>query len=124
MADQSTERPPLGVVLCSGSDCAKDERKAYRALRSQLSDADLVVERSECLGVCHGPVAVLVDHAGRSVVVKRVRTDKQRKRLVAAASEGRLGKARDAAPASPGDKKRKRALRRAGRVLGIELRAA
>lgn len=38
-----------------------------------------------CLGLCHSPVAVLIARDGdRHVVIERIRTDKQRRDLVAA----------------------------------------
>ena len=117
----STDPRPLTVVLCSGSDCAKDERKAYRSLARQLDDADVEFVCSPCLGVCHGPVAVVGDERGRAVVLQKIRSKARRKRLVSAVGSGRLSRAAEAGPRVDESKRRDKALRRAGRAIPRKL---
>lgn len=111
-----TDPTPLSVVLCSGTDCAKDERKAFRSLVRRLDDAGVEMVQSRCLGVCSGPVAVVADDRGCAVVVKKVRSKTRRKRLASAITSGDLTGAAEAAPLVDKPKRRDRALRRAGRA--------
>lgn len=113
----STDTAGLCVVLCSGSDCAKDERKAYRSLARRLNEVDAAVVRSRCLGVCHGPVVVVADQGGQSLVQQRIRSKKRQKRLVAAVATGELANVLTASPQVTKRKRRDRALARAARVL-------
>ncbi|MEM7286163.1 MAG: hypothetical protein AAF480_07415 [Actinomycetota bacterium] len=117
----SADPPPLSVVLCSGSDCATDERKAYVALSRRLEAADVSATCSPCLGVCHGPVVVVSDDRHRAVVIEKLRSKSRHKRLIAAVASGRLSKVASAAPEVHKPKRRTRALRRAGRLLNREL---
>lgn len=74
---------PRPVAVCGGSDCAKDERAAHRALVASLLTTGATVTRTKCLGMCHGPVAI-VDPLGRHgtpVVVEKLRKPKHRDRL-------------------------------------------
>ena len=71
------------VVLCSGSDCAKDERVAYRALRNDLVDAGVCFDKSKCLGVCKGPVVVVGDGPS-ATVLGGIRSPKARRAVVRA----------------------------------------
>ncbi|MEM7139972.1 MAG: hypothetical protein AAF548_03005 [Actinomycetota bacterium] len=120
-SERSVAAASLEVVLCSGSDCAKDERKAYRALAARLESSGVDVVRSTCLGVCHGPVVVAADAEGRAVVVGKIRSDRRRSEVAEAIVAGRLGRVRKAGVAVSKAKRRARAMRRAGRALGREL---
>ena len=79
-----TTRPV--VAVCSGSDCAKDERAAHKALLRGLRDeSGIDVVTTKCLKLCHGPVAVL-DVRGTPVVVDKLRKPKRRRAAIAAAT--------------------------------------
>ncbi len=66
------------VALCAGKDCRRAE--GYRELRSELgADADVSVVR--CLEVCVGPVVVV--ELSKPIVLRKLRTRKQRRDLVA-----------------------------------------
>lgn len=124
MSGQSAKRASdvkLTAVLCSGSDCAKDERSAYRALRRCLDEADVGVVRSKCLDVCHGPVMVVADDDGSAVVIEKVRSKRRRADVATAIADGRLGKVAAAAPVVDGGKRQRVALRKAGRTVGRRL---
>ncbi|MEM9516587.1 MAG: hypothetical protein AAGA42_17195 [Actinomycetota bacterium] len=124
MGDARRSASPLTVVVCRGSDCAKDQCDAYRSLVRRLENAGVEIAMSPCLGVCHGPVAVVVDEHRRAVVVNKVRSKKRQQRLVVAAADGCLAAAADAAPAVAAAKRRNKALRRAGGVLSGRLRSS
>ncbi|MEM8704915.1 MAG: hypothetical protein AAGE98_00545 [Actinomycetota bacterium] len=111
----------LTTVLCSGSDCAKDERAAYRALASCLRDADVSVVTSKCLDVCHGPVVVVADDEGRAVVIEKIRSKARRHELAEAIASGRLRQASKTSGVLAKGKRRSKALRKAGRTIGREL---
>ncbi|MEM9607367.1 MAG: hypothetical protein AAGA99_08080 [Actinomycetota bacterium] len=112
MGQERDERPAC-VVLCAGSDCAKDERTAFRKLRDVVRDSELEVVHSRCLGVCHGPVAV-IDRAGEEpVVLRRIRRGAARRVVVELA---RTGRAQGAGEISVAGKKARRAIRRAAKA--------
>lgn len=78
--------PPGPIALCAGSDCAKDRRKDFRRLRAGLDGCDVVM--TKCMGVCHGPVAVLGAQTDRPVVIERIRSGKQVKAIRRLADHG------------------------------------
>lgn len=68
------------MAVCIGGDCRK--RSEHADLEPSLRCvADVTPVR--CLGVCHSPVAVVLDRRGDHAVVERIRTPKQRRDLVA-----------------------------------------
>lgn len=71
------------VVVCAGSDCAKDERANFKALLAAL-DGNADVVKVKCLKVCHGPVAIYDDAKGSPVVIEKLRSNKTRDALVTA----------------------------------------
>lgn len=83
MTTRSAETP--AVAVCAGSDCAKDERKRWRALVTELEDLDVV--RTKCLGLCEGPVAVLAPESEKPVVVEGIK----RKHAATVADHARRG---------------------------------
>ncbi len=101
------------VALCAGSDCAKDQRKAFRRLAESLADAGVEVTRTRCLGVCHGPVAVVAPDAESPVVVQRLRKGGDRRRLLAVVGGGDPGAELDRDRHVPGRKRREKAERKA-----------
>lgn len=101
--------PSGSIAICAGPDCAKDRRKDFRRLRDGLGDCDVVT--TKCMGVCHGPVAVLGADSERPVVVQRVRTAKQVKSLRRLARRG--GDVPDRLRQVTKPKKRRKALARA-----------
>lgn len=100
------------VVLCGGSSCRGKREREWEHLVDRLDQAALCVERSKCLGVCDGPVAI-VTIAGRQEVVARLRKGKRQRRFVEAAT----GQKRSRLPSTISGKARKKALARAARVL-------
>ena len=111
MSGPDARAVPSTVVVCAGSDCAKDERRAFRDLVSSLAGAGATVAKSTCLGVCHGPVVVLDPTGRRPVVVERLRKRKAIRSLVGGLSSSRAdvtGGARIVAK-----KRAKKAIRRA-----------
>lgn len=110
------------MAVCSGKDCARDERKAHRSLRSVLSDDGLDVVPTKCLGVCHGPVAVVVSPSGRAVVVEKLKKKGRQRALADAVRSGRLKRAAAAGPVVRKSKRRKKALSRAGTAMHLTLR--
>ena len=123
MGDAKRSASPLTVVVCRGRECAVDQCNAYRRLVRRLERAGIQVARSPCLGVCRGPVAVVVDDRRRAVVVNKVRSKKRQQGLVVAAADGCLAAAADAAPTVDAGKQRNKALRRAGLVMSSRLRS-
>ena len=73
------------IALCTGSDCRKRSEHGVldRALRGI---AEVVPVR--CLGLCHSPVAAVLDAAGRHVIFERLRSPKVRRDLVALVARG------------------------------------
>lgn len=100
------------VVLCGGSSCRGKREREWERLTDRLDQAALCVERSECLGVCEGPVAI-VTIAGRQEVVARLRKGKRQRRLI----EAVISQKRSRLPSPASEKTRKKALGRAARVL-------
>ncbi|MEM9711838.1 MAG: hypothetical protein AAGA17_06420 [Actinomycetota bacterium] len=100
------------VVLCAGSDCAKDERRAFRKLREAVRQSGLDVVPSRCLGVCNGPVVVVDPVGERPVVLRRVRRGAARRAVIDLARSKRSAVRSDDALAV-GGKKARRAIRRA-----------
>ena len=74
------------IAICAGPDCAKDRRKDFRRLRDGLGDLDVVI--TKCMGVCHGPVAVLAADSESPVVIERIRSAKQVKAVRRLARRG------------------------------------
>lgn len=103
-------------MLCVGSDCAADERSAHRKLREALCRQEVPVVDAPCLGVCHGPVAVVEPVGSSPVVVRRVRRGRARRAIVELGRSGRLGP--DATELSVDGKRGRRAIRRARRATG------
>ena len=126
MSGQNSEwqSDTLTTILCSGSDCAKEERKAYRALWSCLHGVGASIVKSKCLDVCHGPVVVVADADGRVIVIEKIRTRARREELADAIASGQPGKVAKAALVMPKGKRRSKALRKAERVAGRELFAS
>lgn len=71
MSTRSPSTSPA-IAVCAGSDCAADERKRFRRLRRALDGLDVV--ETKCLGVCHGPVAVLAPVSATPVVIERIKS--------------------------------------------------
>lgn len=113
----------LTTILCSGSDCAKEERAAYRALSACLHDVGASIVKSKCLDVCHGPVVVVADTEGRATVIEKIRTKERRKQLAEAIASGQPDKVARGASVVAKGKRHSKALRKAGRVAGRELTA-
>ena len=113
----------LTTILCSGSDCAKEERAAYRALSACLHDVGASIVKSKCLDVCHGPVVVVADAEGRATVIEKIRTKERRKQLAEAIASGQPDEVVRGASVVAKGKRRSKALRKAGRVAGRELTA-
>lgn len=74
----SSKRVGAPVLLCDGPHCRCAARDK---LRDALVAGGCTVERSRCLGICKGPVA-LVLLEGEWVVASRVRGKKARRSLV------------------------------------------
>lgn len=108
----SREAPLTPVVLCGGSSCRGRREREWERLADRLDQASLCVERSRCLGVCQGPVAI-VTIAGRQEVVPRLRSGKRQHRLV----EATVSQERSQLPNPVSGKTRRKALARAARVL-------
>ena len=121
--DEQCSAAPLTTILCSGSDCAKEERAAYRALSACLHDVGASIVKSKCLDVCHGPVVVVTDADGRATVIEKIRTKERRKQLAEAIASGQPDKVARSASAVAKGKRHSKALRKAGRVAGRELSA-
>lgn len=100
------------VLVCGGPDCAKDRRDDRKALVAACAEAGVAMRSTKCLGLCHGPVAVVVRPAGKPIVVERIRRRRHRRALVAVANGRRLD--RDVLRVPRKAKRRRRALRRAG----------
>lgn len=100
------------IVLCGGSSCRGKREREWERLADRLGQAALCVERSECLGVCEGPVAI-VTVGGRQEVVAHLRKGKRQRRLIEAA----ISQNRSRLPNPVTGKTRKKALARASRVL-------
>ena len=111
----------LPTILCSGSDCAKEERNAYRALWSCLHNVGASIVKSKCLDVCHGPVVVVADAEGRATVIEKIRTKERRKQLAEAIASGQPDEVVRGASVVAKGKRRSKALRKAGRVAGLSL---
>lgn len=105
------------VVLCGGDDCAVDEVSAHRKLRSALLDAGVAVVASPCLGVCHGPVAVVVVPAGQPVVLERLKKKRVRRAVVEAVTGVRIDDARLRRHEVTSRKRRRKAVRRARGIV-------
>ena len=97
------------IAICAGSDCAKDRRKDFRRLRDGLRECDVVT--TKCMGVCHGPVAVLAADSESPVVIERIRSAKQVKALRRLARRG--GDVPDRLRQVQKPKKRRKAIARA-----------
>ena len=113
----------LTTILCSGSDCAKEERAAYRALSACLHDVGASIVKSKCLDVCHGPVVVIADAEGRATVIEKIRTKERRKQLAEAIASGQTDNVARGPSVVAKGKRHSKALRKAGRVAGRELTA-
>jgi len=77
----AVERPV--VALCAGKDCRS--RCEFSTTRDALQAHCDVVEM-RCVGICKGPIVVAHLDSAEPVVLARVRSKKQRKRLVAVAT--------------------------------------
>ena len=75
------ERPV--VALCAGKDCRK--RCEFVEMREALG-ADCDVVELACVGLCNGPVAVLDLGSSKPVVYSKLRSKRQRRLVVAAAT--------------------------------------
>lgn len=113
--DRTASGPQTDVVVCGGPDCAKDCRKDFRALVSTLRDAGVDHRTSKCLGVCHGPVAVVRRPDTEPIVVRRIRKASARDGVVAV-SEGAKPKRALTGKQLVDGKKAKRAVVRAGKA--------
>ena len=69
------------VVVCGGSACRGRREQDWERLRDRLDDAGLCAERTKCLGICEGPVAI-VTIEGRQEVVAGLRSGKRQRRLI------------------------------------------
>lgn len=109
-----TKQGRCPITVCAGSDCARDQRSNFKKLLAELDGSDVV--RTKCMGVCHGPVAV-VDAAGdRPVVIQRIRSRKQARAVLELATGG--GSAPDRLRLVVEKKKRRKAVSRARAALG------
>lgn len=79
-----TDRPV--VALCAGKDCAK--RCEFAKIRATLRAEHDVVELA-CVGICSGPVVVVRPEADKPVVLSKLRTKRDRERLVALIASGK-----------------------------------
>ena len=68
------------VAVCSGKDCARDEREQWRKLVGALDGHDVVT--TPCMGLCNGPVATVMPPSGTPVVLRRIRTGRRRRALL------------------------------------------
>jgi len=100
------------IVVCGGSACRGRREKDWERLIGRLDEAGLCVERSKCLDVCEGPVAI-VTIDGHEEVVANLRSGKKHKALVGAVVRQKRSKL----PPVVKGKKRKRAIARAMKVL-------
>lgn len=74
-----SERP--GVAICAGGHCRRHD--GFAELRDELGGVASVCE-VRCLDLCDSPVVVVGPGDAKPVVLRKVRTRKQRRDLVAA----------------------------------------
>lgn len=100
------------IVVCGGSACRGRREKEWERLIGRLDDAGLCVERSKCLDICEGPVAIVTIN-GQQEVVANLRSPKKQKALVEAVTR----QTRSRLPSVVKGKRRRTALTRALKVL-------
>lgn len=100
------------IVLCGGSACRGKREKEWERLSERMDDAGLGVERSKCLDVCEGPVAI-VTIDGQEEVIANLRSGKRQRALI----EAVVRQKRSCLPAVVKGKKRKKAIARAKKAL-------
>ena len=100
------------IIVCGGSACRGRREKEWERLMDRLGAAGLCVERSKCLDVCEGPVAI-VTIDGQEEVVANLRWAKKQRSLIDAVRRQKRSKL----PTVVSGKKRKRAITRAMKVL-------
>ena len=113
------ERPV--VAMCAGKDCRK--RCDFAKVREDLQVSCDVVDLA-CLGLCNGPVVVLDAELKNRMVLSKLRSKRQRK-LVVAAATGDARARRDLSKRRVTKKKVvSRVARQAKRHLPLSSRAA
>ncbi|MEX0757150.1 MAG: hypothetical protein WD532_12285 [Acidimicrobiia bacterium] len=100
------------IILCGGSACRGQREKEWESLAQRLGDAGLCVERSKCLDICEGPVAI-VTIGEQEEVVADLRSRRKQKAMIDAV----LRQKRSRLPSAVKGKKRKKAINRAKKVL-------
>lgn len=103
-------RRQLRALVCRGPNC---RGKAQEKLCAALDDAGIAVDTTRCLGVCKGPVALLLID-DRWEVVSRIRGKRARQRALAAVTESRKRTIRSR---SVRGARRRRALSRGAKFL-------
>lgn len=102
--------PTPCVLLCTGKDCRR--RDDFEKLRKNLEEAGIRLEQVSCLGVCEGPVAVVIDPDAEIQIAVRLRGKSKRRRVVAGATQSTKKLKAVTANGKKAKKARKRALRR------------
>lgn len=92
--------------------CRGRREEEWERLWYRLDEAGLCSERSKCLGICEGPVAI-VEIGGRQEVVGSLRSGKRQRRMI----EAVLRQKRSRLPSVITGNKRAKALARAARTL-------
>ena len=73
------------VAVCVGKDCRRSD--GHGPLVDDLDAVGVVIE-VRCLDHCRGPIVVLDPDDEKPVVLERIRSQKQRRDLVAVVDEG------------------------------------
>lgn len=73
------------VAVCAGKDCRT--RVEFDSLCTDLGRV-ASIDRVRCLGLCDSPVVVLEPESDRPVVLEKVRSEKQRRDVVAVVADG------------------------------------